>query len=437
VAPVGLADGAAPFTNPPALCLHRASGRAVVRLDGVDHYCGKFGTPAAEARYHRLLAEWVAADRSAALVAGERLETIAELVSAYTAHVRTHYRKRGRPTGEVHAQMTALRYVVRLYADLDVAEFGPLKLKAVRQAMVADDLVRRSINHHVSRLRAMFRWAGENELIDPLAADRLACVRGLRRGQGGRETTRRPPVAWSAVEAVRPHVAPQVWAMVRLGWHTGMRPGEVRILRTGDLDRRGPIWLYRPREFKIEHTGEDIERVVALGPEAQAVLAPWLRFDPDAYCFQPAEAEAARNTARRQARRLPSWPSHAPKRRRARRRSTPPGACYTTDTYRKAIVRACVAAFPPPAELGPRDGEARPAWLSRLTDDERSRLSAWHRLHRWTPQQLRKAFANRARQHCGTDAARAALGHADERTTREYYLERDVAAAVEVARRIG
>src|SRR4051794_4104126 len=50
----------------PKHCHHKASGRGVVRLSGKDHYTGPWGTPAAEAAYERLLAEWLANGRSAA-----------------------------------------------------------------------------------------------------------------------------------------------------------------------------------------------------------------------------------------------------------------------------------------------------------------------------------------------------------------------------------
>ena len=38
------------------------------------------------------------------------------------------------------------------------------------------------------------------------------------------------------MEAIRPHVARQVWAMIQVQRLTGMRPGEVTIMRTCDLD---------------------------------------------------------------------------------------------------------------------------------------------------------------------------------------------------------
>ena len=41
----------------PRLTRHKASGQAVVRLNGEDHYLGKYGTPEVTSAYERLIAE--------------------------------------------------------------------------------------------------------------------------------------------------------------------------------------------------------------------------------------------------------------------------------------------------------------------------------------------------------------------------------------------
>jgi hypothetical protein len=47
----------------PKLTQHKASGKAVVRLNGRDHYVGLFGTPEAKSAYDKLIAEWLATGR--------------------------------------------------------------------------------------------------------------------------------------------------------------------------------------------------------------------------------------------------------------------------------------------------------------------------------------------------------------------------------------
>src|SRR5262245_12649011 len=49
----------------PKLCLHKAGGRAVVRLNVRDHYLGAHGTPEAQQASDALIDEWLANHRLA------------------------------------------------------------------------------------------------------------------------------------------------------------------------------------------------------------------------------------------------------------------------------------------------------------------------------------------------------------------------------------
>jgi len=403
----------------PKLTRHKASGRAVVRLGGKDLYCGKFGTTEAQKRYHQAVVRWLAEDSQANT--DRPLETIAELTRAYLKHVHREYTKRGRKTSTVHNTTSAVRHVLKLYAGEPIEEFGPLALKAVRASMIDAGWARTHINAAIGDVRRMFAWAGESELIDPTHPHRLACVKGLRRGQGGRETSKVAPVAWSRVKAVEPYVAPQVWAMIEMQWLTGMRPEEVTSVRTIDIETDGAIWFYSPAGHKTEH--HDKDRAIAIGPKGQKVLTPWLRKDLEAFLFQPAEAEAARNARRTDQRQMELYhrpKSHQPAYRRVRKARTPPGGKYSTDTYRRAIARACARIWPPPEEISV-DPEAAKAWR-----DE----------HRWAPNRLRHSYGTRVRKTFGLDAARAALGHSDANVTLDY-AELDRQKAAEAAKKLG
>ena len=80
--------------------------------------------------------------------------------------------------------------------------------------------------------------------------------------------------------------------MIQLKLATGMRPGEVRLMRMGDIDISGDVWEYRPQEHKTEHHGK--QRVIAIGPKAQAILGKYLDRPEHEHCFKPGESEAIR-----------------------------------------------------------------------------------------------------------------------------------------------
>ncbi len=161
---------------------HRASGQAVVTLNGRDIYLGPHGTKASKLEYDRLIGEWLANDRNQPPGQIQDL-TVAELLLRYWQHAQTHYRKNGEQTSEVGAIKSALRPVRELYADHPAREFGPLALENVRQRMVARGWCRTGINDAISRVRRVFRWGVSRELIPPSVYQALATVDGLRKGR--------------------------------------------------------------------------------------------------------------------------------------------------------------------------------------------------------------------------------------------------------------
>ena len=183
-------------------------------------------------------------------------------------------------------------------------EFGPKKLKAMRQAMIADGLARGVINQNVGRIRRMFRWAASEELVDAAVWHALQTVMGLQRGRTeAKETQPILPIDDAVVDATCAELSPKVAAMVRMQRLLGCRPAEICQLRIGDVDRSGDVWLIRPQSHKTEHHGR--QRVIPVGPKAQAILAPWLEGPADRYVFE-----------------------------------SRPGRCYSSPSYRRAITRA-------------------------------------------------------------------------------------------------
>jgi hypothetical protein len=62
---------------------HKSSGQAVVTICGRDHYMGEFGTSRSRKNYDRLIAKWLAADRTIDPATMPNSLTIAELIAAH------------------------------------------------------------------------------------------------------------------------------------------------------------------------------------------------------------------------------------------------------------------------------------------------------------------------------------------------------------------
>jgi integrase len=328
----------------------------------------------------------------------------------------------------------AFEIVKRLFGLTPAKDFGPKRLKGCRKRMVKKDWSRGYINSQVARIRRAFRWAVEEEMIPGEVYHRLAAVQGIRKGRGGvREGKKVKAVAEAVVRATMPFMPRLVRAMVELEMLTGMRPGEVCIIRSGDIEMAGRVWIYHPQAHKTE--GYDKDREVYIGPKAQEVLKPWLKLDLQAYLFSHREAEVARNAERKEKRETPLTPSQ----RRRKPKERPKRAkreCYDETSFRNAVYRACDRLHPPSPPLGQEKGESVRKWKKRLTKEQKAELTRWRNDHRWHPNQLRHTAATLIRKDHGIELARIILGHSKAFTT-EIYAEADKVKAQEIIAKIG
>ena len=415
-----------PSNHLPKYRKHKASGQAVVTLNGVEHYLGPHGTKASKTQYDRLIAEWLRCDRRLQPTGGDSI-TVVELCARYLCFATAYYRKDGRCTRVTPAIKACIKYLRDWYGRGLAVDFGPLALKAVRQRMVDDGLSRRYINDHGARIKRMFKWAVGEQLVPAATYQALTVVPGLLRGRTeARETAPVLPVDDSIVDATLPHLPAVVADMVRLQRLTGMRPAEVCIVRPCDLDRSRDVWVYRPASHKTEHHGR--ERVIPVGPRAQAVLLRYLARDAQTYCFRPCDSEAKRRAAAHAERKTPLTYGNRPGSNRRPHPQVAPGDHYETASYRRAISRGCDKAFPHPT-LGPTP-------VGELTEAEGAELRAWQSDHRWAPNRLRHTAATEVRRVGGLEAAQIILGHSAASTT-EIYAERDLNKGLDVARKIG
>jgi len=148
------------------------------------------------------------------------------------------------------------------------------------------------------------------------------------------------------------------------------------------------LWLANLRDHKTAHRAK--ERTIYIGPLGQRQIAPHLLKGADEYVF------------------VPQW-----------KRSN---GHYTTDSYRRAIQRACERRYARKVKL----------WAKRYPDRHYPRA-----LVKWSPNQLRKATATSIRAKLDVESAASVLGHSSPTVTGEHYAARDRQRAIEAARLLG
>jgi integrase len=432
--------------------------RAVVTLtDSVtkkrrDYWLGAPDSPESHEAYHRVIAEWISLGkrhpepegaREPTQAGDENAITVAELIARFWTWAAAHHSER-----EQTNYKTALRILRRMDGSTLAREFGPRRLRLIREMMITGDenaspprepWSRPYVNAQVKRIRRVFKWAVSHELVGPEVHQALSTVEALRRGRtAAREPERVLPPDEALIEAALPFMSRQVRALVQLQTLTGARPAEVLSMRAIDIDTESvrDVWVYRLQEHKTSYRGN--ERVIYLGPRAQEVIRPFLvGRRVDAPRFSPAEAEAERRAALSARRKTPRSCGNRPGTNKRAKPAKQAGGTYTPETYYRAVQYACDAAFPPPEPIGKRPGETNAQWSSRLTPEQKRELKAWRKAHRFFPYQLRHLAATKIRREHGLEAAQLALGHSSAIITEAVYAERDERRVVEVMRAVG
>jgi integrase len=382
---------------------HKARGCAVVTIHGTNHYLGPYGSPQSHEKYARLITQHFSGNGAGtpaiACAANPTINDV--LLACWDQEVEVHHRKDGRPTDWFYQIRVSLRPLRKLYGSTLASDFGPKSLQLVREEIIRDGLARRGgvgrgyVNEQIAVIRRMFRWAVAQEPVPVTVYQALVTVVNIPKGRDPRvkESTKIRPAPEEHVQAVLAVAPAHLATMIQVQRLTGMRPDEVTIMRPWDIVQEGEVWTYRPHAYKTEHL--DIERVIPLGPKAQALLKPWLNRDPEAYLFSPREAvEAARARRARNERR----PGRRPKQRPAQHLREH----YSDESYCQAVERLCAKAGLP----------------------------------KWTPNQLRHGAATAIREKYGIEAARLILGHTSVSTT-AIYAEKNMTEARRIMKEIG
>jgi len=413
----------------PTYRFHKATGKAIVTYydrDGQRKSMllpGRFNSEESLTEYKRTLDILKANGSPRPQVAAQKAApdaTVNEVVLRYVnEHATVYYvhPDTKEPTTEQAAIKEAVRPLVRLYGDLPIVEFDSLALEAVQMAMATGSaltdperqkriarkqplgLARTTINRHVDRIKRIMRWGCAKKIVPPNNLVNIEAVQSLRQGRSiARETEIVKPVDPEIVAKTLPFMAPCPADMVRIMLLSGCRVGELCNLTGRLLDRSGPLWIYKPERHKTLYRGH--VRNIVFGPKAMLILRKYLKTDPDAFLFSPAEQDRVIKQQKRAARKTRVQPSQ--KDRSKKNPKHKPGDCYTPQVVNRAIRRGC----------------------------EKASVRLWH------THMLRHSAALNMLREFGPEAARSALGHKTLNMTL-YYSGIDLEQAKAVASKIG
>ncbi len=263
----------------------------------------------------------------------------------------------GKPSGELDNYRQMLRILRQLYGDLPVAALRSVELLALGNwTMQHRDWCRKHLNDQIWRVKAVFGWAVMTGPAAASVADGLAYVRSIRKGKSPlRDNPRVQPVSPAVIAKVKPHLSRHLAAVLELQLRTGARSSELLGLRVGQVIRKRRKdgtrrWWAVLDHHKTAHHGKS--RRLYFLRRARAVLRPFLVGRPaEAYIFDPRDAERERREQVHAARKTPTSCGNSPGTNRTASPLVAPGERYTAAAYRRAIQRACDAAFPPPESL--------------------------------------------------------------------------------------
>ncbi len=293
----------------PQLRLHTPSGRYYVTIDGKRTYLGKVQSKA-EIACMKLIQELASQFQPSPtfnIPPPQPTQTVsvsyflvADLVERYLDWFETQNRK----PSCVSRILLGAEYLVTCLGEELVSELRQKHVKQLQQHLLAvtdnpkggrAKLSRGYINRTVAIAKQIVKWGAEEELVPAEAYSRFNLVSSLKMGQGGVELERvLPPEIWHVTECLAWIPQPS-HDMVKLMMLTGCRPKELCDIRRSEISTHPNeyvnvshsklrisarvvngqcVWLWAPKEHKTRGKGKP--RVIAIGPQAQQVLQPWL-----------------------------------------------------------------------------------------------------------------------------------------------------------------
>lgn len=397
----------------PKYCLHKASGQAYVTLNGKTVYLGPHGTAQSHAEYDKVIGEWLAAGKEVGLSAS-KLKTGVLCVMFWDMHGKTYYLSRGQQGAYWKWVRNIVLSMGRELGQVPAGSLLPKHLIALRHHWVTKSVTRQDDNNAyglpkpkvrgLGRSKAnaaarvaveVVRWGVEQGYIPPSVLEGFKAVKPLQAGKCGLpEPDPVGPVPPEHIEAVIKIANKRYADMIRLQLLTGMRPGEVCMMRVCDINRDVQPWRYVPPHHKTEHKSK--QRIIMIGPKAQELLKPWIERAASHEKFAGLKPKR-KNDPPPEPNSGPVFPTAPASNARINRPRH-----NTSSNYRDRIASLCERAGVP----------------------------------RWSPNQLRHNAATMIRAAAGIESARTVLGHSSSVTT-EIYAEKDLTTAAKIISEIG
>ncbi len=375
-----------PRNKIPKLYIDRSRNRAFCKVDGKFLVMGPADSAESQEAYGRLIASLA---RGETIEAAKATRTAPGKPTSITLNdLMLRFRTEEVPRYSVDEQWcfkSVIRIVRELFGATPLDQFGPLKLRIIRDGMIAKGWSRTTVNKQVMRLRLIINWGISWELVSQTVADSLKTIKSLEAGETAAPESRvRRAVSEADLTLVRSKLCKPVYQdLFDLMLLCGARSGELLSLTTGDIDRSGELWRVELRHHKTSHKGKD--RTLFFNATAQLILRKYLKADPSESLFGIGRMR-----------------------------------------FGKAVKCACEVAFGMPKELRRKN----------LTPEQRVQAKAWRRQHVFTPHWLRHTVATKLADDVGTEAAQRLLGHASKAMT-EHYSRSAEKQAQEAAKRLG
>jgi site-specific recombinase XerD len=253
----------------PKYCRHKATGQAYVRIGGKMRYLGKYGSEASRREYDRVIAEFLANGRQPDYDPEEI--PIGSLILRFLDYAE---KERNYCDGTKINFKVSLGFLNDLYGAQPVSSFTPATLKSLRRCLLEKGLCRDTINQHINRIRQLFYWGCEEEIVPSEIAGSLRMVQPLKEGQTSAiDYEDISPVPNDIMEKTIVHLSRTFHDMARVQRFISGRPQDVINMRFCDINRSCEIWKYTPFSHKTKKRGKI--RELPIGPKAQQVLLPY------------------------------------------------------------------------------------------------------------------------------------------------------------------